>query len=34
MTQVTESAREKFREIMEKEEKSEAYVRIYVSGVG
>ncbi len=34
MLQVTEAAKEKFKEFMAEEEKKEAYIRIYVSGVG
>jgi Fe-S cluster assembly iron-binding protein IscA len=34
MLNVTEAAREKFKEFLADEEKKDAYVRIYVSGVG
>lgn len=34
MFKVTDTARDKFKEILSQEGKVEAYVRIYVSGVG
>jgi Fe-S cluster assembly iron-binding protein IscA len=34
MIAVSEKAREKFKEYLSSEEKEDAYVRIYVSGVG
>lgn len=34
MLNITEQAREKFIEYMTAEEKNNAYVRVYVSGVG
>lgn len=34
MFKVTDSARDKFKEILSQEGKEDAYVRIYVSGVG
>lgn len=34
MFKVTDSARDKFKEILAQEGKEDAYVRIYVGGVG
>jgi Fe-S cluster assembly iron-binding protein IscA len=34
MLQVTDTAKEKFVEFINEEKKEDAYVRIYVSGVG
>lgn len=34
MLELTDAAREKFIEFLEQEEKNNAYIRIYLSGVG